>query len=427
MTIKNGTIFVQIASYRDPELRKTLEDILDKADNPDRLKICVAWQHTSEDEWDTLDEYLNDDRFIIIDIPHTETNGTCWARNTIQQKYNGEDYTLQLDSHHRFVKGWDSECIRMIKQLQKKGHHKPLLTGYIPSYDPANDPDGRVQAPWKMDFDRFTPEGVIFFLPATIDDWKERTEPVPARFFSAHFTFTLGIFCKEVQHDPKYYFHGEEIALAVRSFTFGYDLFHPHKIIAWHEYTRKGRTKHWDDDDTWVEKNKTTFYRLKGLLGTDGTVCTPCMKKQLVPYHLGEERTIADYEKYAGIRFKDRGVQQYTLDKVGYPPNPIVEDYDNSFHKVFKHCIDIHINDVPEKDYDFWAVAFHDKDGKDIHRQDASKEEVANLIATQKDGWINLWRTYTGALPSSWSVWPYSVSKEWCKRLSGNLGIEKNG
>ena len=54
MTIKNGTIFVQIASYRDPELRKTLEDILDKADNPDRLKICVAWQHTSEDEWDTL-------------------------------------------------------------------------------------------------------------------------------------------------------------------------------------------------------------------------------------------------------------------------------------------------------------------------------------------------------------------------------------
>ena len=64
----------------------------------------------------------NDDRFIILDIPHNETNGTCWARNKIQTKYNGEDYTLQLDSHHRFVKGWDSKCIRMIKQLEKKGH-----------------------------------------------------------------------------------------------------------------------------------------------------------------------------------------------------------------------------------------------------------------------------------------------------------------
>ena len=31
-----------------------------------------------------------------------------------------EDYVLQLDSHHRFVKGWDSKCIRMIKQLEKK-------------------------------------------------------------------------------------------------------------------------------------------------------------------------------------------------------------------------------------------------------------------------------------------------------------------
>ena len=49
MTIKNGTIFVKIASYRDPELKPTLADLLDKADNPDRLKVCVAWQHTSED------------------------------------------------------------------------------------------------------------------------------------------------------------------------------------------------------------------------------------------------------------------------------------------------------------------------------------------------------------------------------------------
>ena len=43
MTIKNGSIFIQIASYRDPELRPTLKDLLDKADNPDRLHICVCW------------------------------------------------------------------------------------------------------------------------------------------------------------------------------------------------------------------------------------------------------------------------------------------------------------------------------------------------------------------------------------------------
>ena len=57
-----------------------------------------------------------------------------------------------------------------------------------------------------------------------------------------------GQWCIEVPYDPDYYFHGEEISLAVRSYTWGYDLFHPHKIIAWHEYTRKRITlssKYW--------------------------------------------------------------------------------------------------------------------------------------------------------------------------------------
>ena len=147
-----------------------------------------------------------------------------------QQYYKDEDYTLQLDSHHRFVQDWDDILIKMIKQLKKKGHKKPLLTGYIPSFDPDNDPAARIHVPWKMNFDRFIPEGAVFFLPASIDDWQQRDEPIPARFYSAHFCFTIGKFCKEVPHDPNYYFHGEEISIAVRAFTHGYDLFHPHPV-----------------------------------------------------------------------------------------------------------------------------------------------------------------------------------------------------
>ena len=36
----------------------------------------------------------------------------------------------------------------MIGQLQDKGHEKPLLTGYMPSYDPEDDPGKRVKVPW---------------------------------------------------------------------------------------------------------------------------------------------------------------------------------------------------------------------------------------------------------------------------------------
>ena len=243
------SIFIQIASYRDPELIPTIDDLLNNADTPERLTICIAHQHSKEDKWDTLEKYSKDGRFIIIDIPHEESLGACWARNQIQQHYDGQTYTLQLDSHHRFVKGWDTICVEMLKALQSKGHPKPLLTGYIPSYNPKKDPQERHPQPWGMRFDKFTPEGIVFFLPYHIEETVE--EPIKARFYSAHFAFTLGEFCNEVQHDPLLYFHGEEITIAVRAFTHGYDMFHPHKIIAWHEYTRNGRTKHWDDDQKW--------------------------------------------------------------------------------------------------------------------------------------------------------------------------------
>ncbi|HBY68903.1 MAG TPA: hypothetical protein DEG69_14850, partial [Flavobacteriaceae bacterium] len=111
------SIFVQIASYRDPELIPTLHSLIKNAKYPEQLTICVAHQHSSKDKWDTLEEFKNDSRFIIIDSPHTESMGTCWARNQIQQHYSSEYFTLHLDSHHRFVKNWDDKCVQMFFRL----------------------------------------------------------------------------------------------------------------------------------------------------------------------------------------------------------------------------------------------------------------------------------------------------------------------
>jgi len=35
------SIFVQIASYRDPELIPTIKDLIEKAHHPENLKICL--------------------------------------------------------------------------------------------------------------------------------------------------------------------------------------------------------------------------------------------------------------------------------------------------------------------------------------------------------------------------------------------------
>lgn len=412
-------IFVQIASYRDPQLKPTLKDMLKNAKNPERIIVGIAWQHNKEDNWDELDEYKDNPNFRILDIDYKESKGVCWARHAVQQLYKGEEYTLQIDSHMRFIENWDEELINMVKNLQKKGHKKPLLTSYVSSFDPERDPEGRTQSPWGMNFDRFIPEGAVFFLPAEIPNWRNLKEPVPARFYSAHFCFTLGIFSEEVQHNPEYYFHGEEISIAVRAFTHGYDLFHPHKIICWHEYTRKGRTKQWDDDKDWVNKNSKSHLTNRKLFGMDGEIQEGHDGK----YGFGKERTLRDYEKYAGLLFSKRSVQQETLDHIP-PPNKKYdseEEWYSSFCRVFKHCIDVNFGSVPENDYDFWAVAFHSENGDTIYRKDADKQEI-NRMKSDPGGYCKIWREFqTSESPKKWVVWPHSESKGWCDKIEGNL------
>lgn len=410
-------IFISIASYRDPELLNTIRDCIKNAKRPENLVFSICWQR---DENESMAEFAKDKRFKIIDIPHQQSKGTCWARSKIQENYTNEKYYLQLDSHHRFVEHWDEKCIKMVKDLQKIGHKKPLLTGYISSFNPSNDPAERIPIPWKMNFDRFIPEGAVFFLPASIDDFRERVLPLPARFVSAHFIFTLGKWVKEVPYDPYYYFHGEEINLAVRSYTWGYDLFHPHIVVAWHEYTRKGRTKHWDDVKEWGELNRLSHLRNRKLFEMDGE------KKDIDfgKYDFGKVRSLKDYERYAGLCFKKRAVQRHTIDNK-LPPNPndnlTEEEYESSFLKIFKHCIDIRYDQVPEKDYDFWCVAFKDKEGKDVYRKDADKDEIQRMFA-DPDKYCKIWRTFNvEEPPHSWIVWPHSVSKGWADPITGIL------
>jgi len=418
---KTDTIFIQIASYRDPQLLPTIKDLIKNAKYPENLRFGIAWQHKDEDKWDNLDNYIYDSRFKILNIDHKEAQGVCWARNLIQNLYQGEAYTLQLDSHHRFVKDWDAILIDMLKSLQKKGYKKPLLTSYIPSFDPDNDPKARVQEPWKMTFDRFIPEGAIFFLPASFNPATDNLdEPLMGRFYSAHFAFSVGQFAKEVKHDPYYYFHGEEINVAVRAFTHGYDIFYPHKVVAWHEYTRRGRSKQWDDNKDWGHRNEYCHMRNRQLFGMD----EPVPDMDFGKYNFGTVRSLKDYEKYAVICFSKRSITQ---DVVDHKPPSLKniklsdKEFNSKLISIFKHCIDIGYDQVPEKDYDFWCVAFKDKDGNELYRQDADADEI-KMMRGDPDKYCKVWRSFeTDIRPASWLVWPHSISKGWAEPITGNI------
>lgn len=416
-------IFVSIAAYRDPELLPTVQNMLQTLSSKNELTVCIAWQHAEEDTWDTLDEYRDNSSFLILDIPYKEAKGVCFARNLIQQQLTSEDYYLQLDSHHRFAQDWDKILVEYLTDLKKDGVEKPILTGYLPGYDPKNDPKGRVEEVWYLNIDRFMPAGVPFLRPGHVDNWRELTKPFPSRFVSGHFIFSDAIFVKEVPYDPNLYFHGEESSLAGRAFTNGYDMFTPPRPIIWHEYTRQGKARHWDDTTTWAEQDRNSYARFRKIFDMDEVACTPCQRKALGSYGLGSVRTLEEFEKFIGIRFKTRQIHQDTLDN-RLPP--ITSDFESGLANRHKICIDLLKDLVVEPDYEYVVVAILDKEGNDLYRQDLSGEEFYTLKNAQPENrFMHIWREFDHATPPyMWRVWPYSTSKQWCDRLENLIGYE---
>lgn len=308
----DGRIFVQIAAYRDPELLPTLRDCLARAARPERLTFGLAWQH---DDGESLAEFADDPRLRVLDIDWRDSQGACWARHALQGLHAGEEYTLALDSHHRFEPGWDET---LIAQLASCASAKPVLTAYVPAYDPA-DETARHSTPCHLVADPATIDRVLLTRSHPLDHYHRLTAPLPARFFSAHFAFSRGGFLADCRHDPELYFEGEEISLAVRAYTHGYDLFHPHRTTVYHHYGREGRPKHWSDHPAargagtgWAQRDELSRRRVQTLLGMRADA-----PLDLGAYGLGTARSLADYQAYAGVDFAARSVSDAA--RLGWP------------------------------------------------------------------------------------------------------------
>lgn len=411
----NQQIFVQIASYRDPELLPTIRDCINKAAHPENLTFGVCWQHDSEDSLEEIGRLSN---VTTIDVPWEQSKGVCWARSLIQKLWTTEKYTLQLDSHHRFAMNWDTQLIEMFRQT---GSEKPLLGSYGGNYNPKTNKVIN-HDPYIMVADKFNSTGNLLFKPGRIPNWKTLTSPVRARFVSGHYYFTLGIHCQECPYDPSLYFTGEEETLSLRSYTLGYDLFHPHRLLIWHEYTREGRTKHWTDHDeklkeqnqtdlTWWERDLASKKRVRKLL------CDEDNGSDLDVYTLGTSRSRQDYERYTGLDFLNQRMQN-TTSKGVEPPSVFIDadTWEASF--LSEYCIKIKwkATDITScTDYIFWALNIEDSTNKLIFRDDIIDTPLGPYFSKQK---LDKVVTFSAASkPFRAILWPYSNTQGWLSKI----------
>jgi hypothetical protein len=361
-----------------------------------------------------------DPRFRVLDVDWRDSRGACWARAEIMRLWRGEPYFLQIDSHHRFARDWD---VRLIHHAARTSSRKPLLTTYCPMYEPglkAALPD----EPTQMDFDYFTKEGIPMFKPSEISFGKGPPRPIRARFVSGHFLFTLGSFVQEVPYDPNLYFHGEEITMAIRAYTWGYDLFHPPDVLLWHEYSRDNRRKHWDDHgDSGAVKiswdKRDDFSKSK--------VCRFLAAPYTGEFACGPFRTAAQYEAYAGISLRYRRLQRHTLNGLEPPCPPGGIEWCEPRKWTVSITLDRRrLSPDTFNRAQYWCLAFHDADGGEIYREDIYPCELSRLIANSRHD-IRIEREFESYyVPKSWTVWPMKKDGSWLNKRQGAIEIKSN-
>ena len=320
----NQKIFVQLASYRDPQLVPTIRDMLLKADNPQNLQFGICWQ---KDDTESLEEFADHPQVRYQTFSYTESEGLGWARSKVTELWDSEPYTLQLDSHHRFAKGWDTMMLEDYEQALTMSK-KPIISTYLTPFNVEQfdkDENNLEQIPSLMSQYEFSSDRLLMSMPWYIQDWKERNTVIKARTISGHFFFVKSEFLKEVPYDPDIYFGGytEETTMSVRAWTNGYDFFSPYKPYIWHEYTRQGRPKHWEDHGKESETKKTSGERdIYARKKTRQIFEQEDNNINLGIYGLGNVRTLHEYEVFCGFDFKNNRIADYTL-KVNEPPNSI--------------------------------------------------------------------------------------------------------
>jgi Glycosyltransferase (GlcNAc) len=407
------SIFVSIAAYRDSQLGPTIRDCLGKASRPERVRLGICWQR---DVGEPELPFQHDPRVRLLALPWQDSKGACWARAEIMKLWQGEDWFLQIDSHSRFANNWDDSLLRQADQTRSA---KPIISTYPPPFTPGGD-EVLAGGPLQMIFQQFTPEGIPQLRPGSFLRGTNLERPLRARFLAAGFLFAPGTFVKEVPYDPNLYFMGEEASMTVRAFTHGYDLFHPSEVIVWHDYLRLASPKHWDDhgesariSTTWNTLDETSRRRVGELL----------MGGPVPDFGLGRIRALKDYEDYAGLSFRHRKAQAYTL-RGAEPPNPAAEA--GWTDRIYPWIATVRFarEQIPAgafPDATLWSLSILDSEGCEVCHRDVSRGEL-NALAGGPSELAIICEFASETIPESWSLWPLSQSGQWLPKFGGKFG-----
>lgn len=292
------SIFISLASYRDPDLINTVKSLIDNADNPKDLVFGIVNQ---EQKGKHIDFSRLGDQVRVVNMHYKDAKGAGYARKIAMELYDGEDFFFQVDAHMRFAKGWDTSLIDMYNWCAKDaGSHKVILSQFTApfivgsdgkDYYIHDDPDFWEEPSWTSVVNTWA--GVWAGNRERIDDL---SVPAKSHTVLCGLLFTHGDFVKEIPYDERISFMGEELCIALRAYTRDWHIYAPNKMVAWHFYKREERPKIWKDNvggRSWTDIEMYSQRVQKSIL----------LAEEIGTYGIADYEKYLDYQKMIGIDF----------------------------------------------------------------------------------------------------------------------------
>lgn len=288
------TIFVSIPCYEDSaECVRTICDMFTKAACPQRVFVGICEQITLEpadgvailpflNQYDREARlqgstiYSSNIRVITVDVK--EARGPMYARGIIERTmYRNEKYFMTIDSHMRFVSGWDQAIIQAFEETDDK---MAMLTTLPASFDRERwmsgpTPPELSRLPTFAVVDRPDRHQFPILSFRTFRRTPRRSYQTP--FYCPTFSFALGTVVDRCPTDLtfEYLFFPEMMVRSAQLFVRGFTFYTPSCVVCYHCDNRRYRPLFWDRmSEAAYERHALSVDRARSLFHVN--VCRTC-------------------------------------------------------------------------------------------------------------------------------------------------------
>jgi hypothetical protein len=295
-----SSIFIQVPSYHDYELKRTIVDAINKSSGKNFLNFGVHLCYYEKMDIDLSG--LSNVKYEVSKAP--DNLGVGVSRYIANSFYNGEDYYFQIDSHSRFEINWDVNLIKNYERNKSYGAN-PVLSAYPGAYEYKDGLLNILNNKSHVAYTEFVKE--LSFINDLVPHQRavgNFDNNVFTKSVSAASIFSEGSIAN-IQPNSKIFFWGEEILTAIRLYTHGYDLMLPDSQNIYHLYYDHSqgaknlrRQVIQDFPEEYARLDKASKKELSDII----------LNNRIGPDGFGSKRSLLEYEQYAKIDFMNKAI-----------------------------------------------------------------------------------------------------------------------